>query len=228
MLIQSNWIESIDSYLDNVIDRCRGAMEQLANQSQDMVFELLNAKVVDLLGSMCFVNWVPSVLPSGPHEFVEEVVDYLRVTFMCLSHLPQTVREAAHFTCCSRINREIILFLLSPKVPHLNLLSVKALVLDFSALEKYADSCGISQLRECFSEGKALVNAMIHHDLPSFGDDPPILRKANFPQLDVLKLALLVEKLLPLPPGAQTYGGMPVYDKKNLAIISKSLKHAKY
>ena len=197
MLIQSNWIESIDSYLDNVIGRCRSNMlDSLANQSQDMIFELLNGKVVDLLGSMCFVNWVPTVLPSGPHEFVEEIIDYLRVTFMWLSHLPQTVREAAHFTCCSRINNEIIAFLLSAKVVHLNLLAVKALVMDFSALERFADSCGIAQLRECFAQGKTLVNAMIHHDLPSFGDDPPILRKANFPLLDIFKLAPLVEKVL--------------------------------
>jgi hypothetical protein len=195
MLIQSNWIESIDSYLDSVITRSRSMMDNLANQSQGMIFELLNAKVVDMLGSMVFVNWVPITMPPGPHEFVEDIVEYLKVTFMWLSHLPVSVREAAHFTCCSRINQEIITFLLSPKVPHLNMLSAKALVLDFVFLEKFADGCGITQLKECFAEGKSLVNALIHRDLPSFGDEPPTLRKANFPLLDVYKFPSLVEKV---------------------------------
>jgi hypothetical protein len=40
---------------------------------------------------------------SRPHESIESLVDFLQVTFMCLTHLPVAVREAVHFTCCSKV-----------------------------------------------------------------------------------------------------------------------------
>mmetsp|Transcript_23035 Transcript_23035/g.33715 ORF Transcript_23035/g.33715 Transcript_23035/m.33715 type:complete len:877 (-) Transcript_23035:21-2651(-) len=226
MLVQANWIESIDSHLDEVIVRCKTNLDKLSLQAQDLIFELLNTKVIDLLGDLCFVNWVPSLLPAGPHECIEEIVDYLRVTFMWLTYLPQTVRDAAHFTCCSRINQDILTFLISPKVQHMNMLSIKALQLDFKHLDDFSSSCGVPQLRECFSEGRGLINALLHRDLHRFGENP-VIRRANFPVLDPYKLSLLAEKVVPLPPGAQTHSSIPIYDKKTLANISKSLKNAK-
>jgi hypothetical protein len=195
VLAHVGWVDAIETNLEGTILRSQKALNGLSVSSQDLMFELLSAKVTDLLSSLCFVNWTPSVLPNGPHESVEEIVDYLRVTFMWLTNLPRAVRDAAHFSCCSRTSTGLLDFILSPKVPGINILSIMALDLDVKLLDQFADSCGVGQLRECFSELRDLISAILHKDFLRFGENPPTLRKQYFPRLNVLKLAQLVDKV---------------------------------
>lgn len=98
------WSDSIDQHLPQAIAVARKDLADVSCHAQDLVFELLACKVDDLLGSLEFIVWAPDSYPTGPHESIEEVVDYLRATFMWLTHLPQSAREAAHFTCCTKVN----------------------------------------------------------------------------------------------------------------------------
>ena len=61
-------------------------------------------------------------------------------------------------------------------------------------LQSFADSCGIKQLRQCFTELSELVKALLHPDLVSFGDNSHI-RKSLFPQVDPGRLARIIEKV---------------------------------
>lgn len=74
-----------------------------------MVFELLSNKIDDLLESLVFINFIPTT--SGPgsnasttHESIDEIIDFLKITFMWLTHLPHSARDAAHFTSCSKVS----------------------------------------------------------------------------------------------------------------------------
>jgi hypothetical protein len=196
VLTHVSWFDAIDSSLDNIIDKSKVLLDSLSIRAQDLMFELLTSKVSDLLSSLCFINWCPSVEPNGPHESVVEIVDYLKVTFMWLTNLPRPVRDAAHFACCSKTMQGLLEFILSSKVASINLLSIMALDLDVKLLDQFADSCGVTQLKDCFSELRDIVRAMLHKDFLHFGDNPPILRRTFFPNLDVLKFAQLVEKVL--------------------------------
>jgi hypothetical protein len=230
VLMQANWFETIDSDLDDIMLQSRKNLDRLAVEAQHLIFELLSAKIVDLLSSLHFINWVPSILPSGPHDSISELVDYLRATFMWITYLPQTIREAAHFTCCGKINQGILEFILSPKVQKLNMLSVRALQLDFQLLDEFATGCGIPQLKDCFIPCRELINALMNRELVKFGDSSQ--RKVNhfqhlFPNLSVDNLFVMVEKLVPLPMGAEVSGVIPQHDKKTLAVISKGVKAIK-
>lgn len=198
VLMQANWFDTIDSDLDDIMLQCRKSLDHLSVEAQHLIFELLSAKISDLLSSLQFVNWVPSVLPSGPHECISEIVDYLRATFMWITHLPKTIREAAHFTCCAKINQGILEFILSEKVSKLNMLSVRALQLDFQLLDEFAEGCGIPQLKDCLIQCRELVNGLMHRDLVKFGETS--LRKVNhfqqnFPNLDMRNLGVMVDKV---------------------------------
>jgi len=226
-LIQANWFETIDSDLDEIMLQCRKNLDRLAVEAQHFIFELLSAKIVDLLSSLHFINWVPSILPSGPHDSVSEIVDYLRATFMWITYLPQTIREAAHFTCCGKINQGILEFILSPKVNKINMLSIRALQLDFQLLDEFASGCGIPQLKDCFIQCRELVNALMNRDLVKFGESS--IRKVNhfqhlFPKLDLDNLLIVMEKVVPLPMGAEISGVIPQHEKKALASITKGIK----
>jgi hypothetical protein len=198
VLIQANWFETIDSDLDGIMLQCRQNLDRVAVEAQHLIFELLSAKIVDLLSSLQFVNWVPSVLPSGPHDSISEIVDYLRATFMWITYLPQTIREAAHFTCCGKINQGMLEFILSTKVHKINMLSIRALQLDFQLLDEFASGCGIPQLKDSFIQCRELVNGLMHRELVKFGESS--FRKVNhfehhFPNLDIGNLLLMMEKV---------------------------------
>lgn len=227
VLIQAKWFETIDSDLDEIMLQCRKELDRLAIEAQHFIFELLTAKIVDLLTSLQFINWVPSVLPSGPHDSVSEIVDYLRATFMWITYLPQTIREAAHFTCCSKINQGLLEFILSPKVQKINMLSVRALQLDVQLLDEFASGCGIPQLKDCFISCRELVNAMMNRELVKFADSSQ--RKVNhfehiFLNLDFDNLCALMDKVVVLPMSAEVSGVIPQHDKKTLAAIAKGVK----
>ena len=198
VLIQANWFETIDSDLDEIMLQCRKSLDQLAIEAQHLIFELLSTKIVDLMSSLQFVNWVPTMLPTGPHDSISEIVDYLRATFMWITYLPQTIREAAHFTCCGKINQGILEFILSPKVQKINMLSVRALQLDVQMLDEFAGGCGIPQLKDSFIQCRELVNGLMHRELVKFGEAS--LRKVNhfehhFPNLDIANLSLMIDKV---------------------------------
>jgi hypothetical protein len=192
----SQWSDAAETTLETALEAARRHLNGVASKSHDFIFELLCTKVEDLLSSLCFVNWEPAGLPVYPHEEVKQIIEYLRVTFMWLTHLPQSVREAAHFTCCSRISSCLVDYIMSPKVPYLNVLSIAALDMDVGTLESFADSCGVSQLRQCFAELKDLVKALLHPHLVDFADKQLSLRQSLFPRLDPQKLATIIEKVV--------------------------------
>lgn len=81
---------------------------------------------------------------------------------MCMTYLPQSTRDAAHFTCCTRVTNGIIQYILSPKVTHINVLCILNFDLDIKRLEKFADGTGVAQLSHCFLELKELVRSILH------------------------------------------------------------------
>lgn len=194
----SQWSDAAETTLQVALDSARQKLNGVASKSHDFIFELLCTKVEDLMSSLCFVDWEPSSLPVQAHEEIKQIIEFLRVTFMWLTHLPQSVREAAHFTCCSRISSVLIDYILSSKVPHLNVISIAALDMDVVSLEAFADSCGVSQLRQCFGQLKELVKALLHPHLVDFADKKLDLRKSLFPRLDPVMLGAVVEKVMML------------------------------
>lgn len=193
ILIQAHWIDSTLS-VNTYIESIRNKLDQLTIKAQDLIFELLSSKVMDLLSSLIFIDWTPQKYPSGPHEIIEQVVEYLKVTFMWLTHLPRNTREAVHFAVCSKINQGLLDFLYT-KVNKVNMLSLLNLELDIRHLDMFADNSGVTQLRHCFNEIRELVKALLHPDLPQFGDTAVALRQNLFPSLDPQKLATVVEKV---------------------------------
>ena len=45
----------------------------------------------------------PTAARQAPHSYCDDLISYLRVTFMNLSNLPASMREAAHFTCMTHV-----------------------------------------------------------------------------------------------------------------------------
>ena len=93
-------------------------MTNVALEAQDYLYEILGSKVDDLITTMAFVDYEPKRMATECHVFVDELVDFLRVTFLCLTNLPLTSIEAIHVTCCRRVASGIMKFLTAPITTH--------------------------------------------------------------------------------------------------------------
>lgn len=192
-----HWADSIETHLPLAMAQAKVTMNGIASQAQDLILELLADKVDDLLGSLEFIELTPSKLPKVSHAVFDEIIEFLQVALMGLTNLNHAAREAAHFTCCSKINSGFINFILGPKVSNLNALCVVGFDLDIKKLEHFADSTGIPQLRMCFIESKELMRAILHPDLPNIWDAQ--FRKTSFPRLDPEKICIILSKIQPTP-----------------------------
>jgi hypothetical protein len=128
------------------------------------------------------------------HENVESIIEFLKITFMCLTHLPKTIRETVYYVSCYKLANGLIAFLLSNKVPHLNIFGILSIDADCKRMVQFAESCGIIHLKECFDELSQMIAALLSPDLFSFGDNVYV-RSSLFPRVNVMKLIILLEKV---------------------------------
>eukprot|EP01038_Epipyxis_sp_PR26KG_P011269 gene11269-15120_t len=221
-LVSYRFTEKLDLILSTAINQSNAQLRLIINQAQDLIFELLSNKIEDLLGSLVFINFEPDVLPSSSHDSVDEVIEFLTITFMCLTHLPKSIREAVHFTCCSRVANGIINYILSNRVQSINALSLLAFEYDTKKLMIFAESCGIIHLKQCFEEFQELIRAVLHPDLPLFGDNQQ-LRKSLFPHLSPMKLASLLDKVSPSSIVASS-NNIPRLERTMVKTVAKKLR----
>ena len=169
---------------------------------QHLVFELIQRKIDELLGGMCFIEWEAGSPQSRPRAYVEDVVSYLQVTFMCLTYLPKTAREGIHFASCAHINTAMLDLLCDARHQHQGVKAVNTnglhnLSVDVAALEAFADSCGVLQLRECFAELRQTLGTLLHRDVHTLLLDAG-LREGVYPKVQTAKLLAVLEKYKPL------------------------------
>jgi hypothetical protein len=225
-------------------------IRRISSQAQDLIFELLASKVDALLESLQFIDYAPeyppapvvpmngggggggtppafmvnlgAANPQWVHESVESIVDFLTITFMCFTHLPQAVREAVHFTSCAKLAQGVLDFVLSDRVARLNIYALVALDADVKRLMLFADSCGIPDLRRCFDELHEMVRAALHPDLAQIGEDASFRQKL-FPHVSAEKLAQLLDKVQPSPVSASA-SNLPTLEKAMTRVTAKRLR----
>jgi hypothetical protein len=188
------WSESIHSHLPDAISNSKLYLNRIAGHAQDFVFELLTYKVDDLLTSLWLNNFELQSKPSSCHAEIEELVDFLSITFMGLTHLPASARETAHFTCCTRVADEILKHVLSPKVPRLNVYSFVVMDLDVQHLLRFVEACHVPHLKQCFVNIIELTQLILS---PQFGAlvDNGQERSRKYPRVETAKLLILVDKV---------------------------------
>ena len=217
--------EAVEALAHKGISEAGLSLIHVSLAAQDVIVESLGKKVEEMLGSLVFINYVPEVLPKSAHEAIEDIVEYLQVIMMGLTHLPRAAREVAYFTCCNAVAQGVLQHVLSSKVTALNVLSLAALDLDCRRLAQYAISTGVPSLSQCFAEVHELVQAAIHPDLPKLADDPA-LRRRLFPRLDNGKLSMVLEKTMPLASTTHA-ASLPRLDKSTLRNIAKKVRAQK-
>lgn len=189
------WTENLDNYMNQAIEIGTGSMKQVVIEAQHLIFELLTNKIDDLLQSLAFINYIPTTIPDGPHESISSIVDFLQITFVWLTHLPKSVKEAVHFACCSRLAQGILTYITSSSVTHINILCILAFDYDLKILYQFTDSSGIKHLKQCFHEMHEVVKCILHPALLHYGENK-ITRMEHFPNIQTFRFLAIIEKVM--------------------------------
>jgi hypothetical protein len=97
---------------------------------------------------------------------------------------------------------------------------------DVTALESFAEQCGIAHLKQCFVELHQLLDAALSSELANALQDPHTLQ-TMYPTLNPSKLAKLIDKTVPVSIGARARaGGLPIFelDKKTASKLVFKLR----
>ena len=189
---------------------------------QDCIAELVVDKVQGLLESIGLIDWfgtppassqsVPSF--EQPSEYVNDLIQYLQVTFSMLLGLPKAKREAVHFTSCIAISNGLKHILCGENNRTFSALGYLRLQRDVKAFEHFADTCAVDSLSECFTAVSQLLEAILYVEKPGVWGLPSIvLDDGNgglsniFPQVDSSTLAIALKKFKE-PSLGRKMGGM--------------------
>ena len=188
-----------------IVVEARQAFEKTGDRAQDMIFELLREKTDELVPTHDLgANWEPAVAVDTPRPEIEDLISYLRITFMCLTYLPSSIREAVHFASCSHIQATLRADIVD-RVGRINVYGLHQLRVDVAALEEFADECGVPQLRLCFTPLQQLLTASLDRNASSGAGNgagwakSETLRLSLFPQLDADTLIAVLGKVHGLP-----------------------------
>jgi len=190
-----HWTENLDNYINKAMEFGTGSIKQVVIESQHIIFELLTNKIDDLLQSLAFINYIPTTIPDGPHESISAIVDFLQITFIWLTHLPRSVKEAIHFACCSRLAQGILSYITSSSVTNINILCILAFDYDLKILYHFTDSSGIKHLKQCFHEMYQVIKCILHPALLHYGENK-ITRMEHFPNIQTFRFLAIIEKVI--------------------------------
>jgi hypothetical protein len=124
------WSDSIDRHLPQAVSEAKLFLNRVSQRTQDFVFEILSVKVDELLDSLGMINFEPKDLENRPHSQVDEIINFLQITFMCITQLPHSAMETAYETCCIQVSKGLMRLLSSAVVSKVNLYGMIALDLD--------------------------------------------------------------------------------------------------
>ena len=215
------WTDNLHALVSEARKESKAPLAALVSRAQGVIFDLLSRKIEELLGSLVFVNFEPTVLPLSPHESVEEIIDFLEITFMCLSNLPASIKATSLQLCCTNVANGIISHMLSPQVKSINVFCILALEMDAKRLQQFADNSDVPDLRRCFGELHDMVKVVLHPNLPQLGDNED-KRRQLFPRVSARKLAALLEKITPSSVYASSLN-LPRLERSMMQQLAKKL-----
>ena len=183
----------------------RTLFQQSRIRCEDVLFELIDAKIDDFLSALQSPDLLPTTIAYAPSDYVTDLTAYLESTFLSLSHISASVREAVYFTSCRHIASTLSSYLLNT-VKRYNLIGLYNANSDLHVLENFALRCPVDNLVECFSEVRQLMDLLLVGEVEEVVDAGK--REKLYPHLSVAKVIKFLDKMKDLP----TFGGAKVPD----------------
>jgi exocyst complex component 6 len=226
-------------YADAALGRADKSCDQQVASMFNSVFELCRNKIDTLLHfSLDNFQWVAKSTRYTPNTYCDSLIDYLRKIFHSLKSLDEGSRTGLHFSCCGHISERLVM-LISGKISteddtgirhdetnglvpisKIDAYGLKNLSTDVAEFESFADGTGVPQLRDCFTELRCIVDALLDKDLPMLlQPENEHKRRRKYPFLNIEKVCNILEKYQ--GPGMSLGSKFKTEEEKDFLVLEK-------
>jgi hypothetical protein len=226
-------------YADAALVRADKSCDQQVATMFNSVFELCRNKIDTLLQfSLDNFQWVAKSTRYTPNTYCDSLIDYLRKIFRSLQSLDEGSRTGLHFSCCGHISERLVM-LISGKlstdddtgirhddtnglvpISKIDAYGLKNLSTDVAEFESFADGTGVPQLRDCFTELRCIVDALLDKDLPMLlQPENENKRRRKYPFLNLEKMCNILEKYQ--GPGMSLGSKFKAEEEKDFLVLEK-------
>jgi hypothetical protein len=205
------------------IKAAQSAFEQTGIACVDMMRELIEDRVDSLLVEQR--DWMPSKPNAnlGASDSIEDIVQFLDVTFMCMHNLPVNTREMLHYTLCNFLCKHLIASLMDASVKKINIIGLFNLRQDVKVLDAFANRCNVPGLSDAFSQVRQICEFFFCGDPMLYFNEE--IRAVSFAHLSPQRLFALCNKFQDLGMfNNKAPKGIAKVKRKQLLAVAKKLK----
>jgi exocyst complex component 6 len=245
-LIRGDELEATVSYAEKILKAADRSCDTQVGSTYSLVYEICRNKIDSHINyALENFQWVAKASRDIPNAYCEGLIGYLRSVFASLGPMDEGSRTGLHFSCCGHVAERLVKHLSArpgdtatmddsglPPIARIDAFGIKNLALDCEEFEKFADSTGILQLRDCFSELRTLTSIMLDKELPILlQSSNAAARRRKYPILSMDKILSILEKYVGTGLGEKLMGGgtrgsadILLLDKKEVTNLIKLVK----
>lgn len=244
-LIRADEVEETFEYADKSLKGADKACDAQIGSTYSLVYEICRSRIdTHITYALENFNWVAKTARDMPNAYCEGLIGYLKSVFASLGPMDEGSRAGLHFSCCGHVSERLV-YHFSGKpgdvttmdssgvqpLTKIDAFGIKNLSIDCAELERFADSTGVPQLRDCFSELKTLTNLMLDKDMPNLLlPENGGARRRKYPILSLEKVQNILEKYVgtglsdKLMGSSGRHQDMLFIDKKEVTQLLKVVK----
>eukprot|EP00977_Amphora_coffeiformis_P003452 scaffold638_cov168-Amphora_coffeaeformis.AAC.34 len=208
-LIRADEVEETFQYADKSLKAAEKACDAQIGSTYSLVYEICRSRIdTHITYALENFNWVAKATRDMPNAYCEGLIGYLKSVFASLGPMDEGSRAGLHFSCCGHVSERLVSHFSGKPgdvttmdssgvqpMTKIDAFGIKNLSIDCAELERFADSTGVPQLRDCFSELKTLTNLMLDKDLPNLlQPSNAAARRRKYPILSLEKVGNILEK----------------------------------
>lgn len=208
-LIRSEEVESTFAYAERSLKIAEKSCDAQVGSTYSLVYEICRNKI-DSHINLALENfqWVAKAARDMPNAYCEGLIGYLKSVFASLGPMDEGSRAGLHFSCCGHVAERLVKLLSGkpgdtatfddsglPPITRIDAFGIKNLAVDCEEFERFADTTGVPQLRDCFNELRVLTSVMLDKELPILLlPENAAARRRKYPILSLEKVFNILEK----------------------------------
>jgi hypothetical protein len=208
-LIRADEVEETFEYADKSLKNADKACDAQIGSTYSLVYEICRSRIdTHVTYALENFNWVAKSIRDMPNAYCEGLIGYLKSVFASLGPMDEGSRAGLHFSCCGHVSERLVYHFsgkpgdvttMDPSgvqpLTKIDAFGIKNLSTDCAEMERFADSTGVPQLRDCFSELKTLTRLMLDKDMPNLlQPSQAAARRRKYPILSLEKVANILDK----------------------------------
>ena len=221
-LIKGDELDETLEYTEKIVKAADKACDAQIGSTYSLVYEICRNKIDHHINfALENFNWVAKTVREKPNLYCEGLIGYLKSVFNSLGPMDEGSRAGLHFSCCGHVSERMVKLLAGKPgdtttmddsaiqpITRIDAFGIKNLHTDLEELEKFADTTGVPQLRDCFSELRALTTFLLDKELPTLVlPDSAAARRRKYPLLSLEKVGNVLEKYVGTGLGEKLMGG---------------------